>query len=40
MPFGPECEFKDFSDCVRKYKGKKSDPEAYCATIMRDTEEH
>jgi len=39
MPFGPECEYATFEDCVRAHKGKK-DPEAYCATIMRATEEH
>lgn len=35
MPFAG---YKDFKDCVAKNKGK-SDPEAYCATIMRKVEE-
>jgi len=35
MPFAG---YKNFADCVRKNSGK-SDPKAYCATIMRATEE-
>jgi hypothetical protein len=39
MPFGPNCEYATFDECVKANKDKK-DPDAYCATIMRDTEEH
>lgn len=35
MPFGP---YKDFAQCVAKNQDKR-DPEAYCATIMRRTEQ-
>ena len=39
MPFGADCEYKDFDDCVRK-NSDKSNPEGYCAEVMRRTEEH
>ena len=38
MPFAG---YKDFSHCVMSVKGQKpkiSDPEAYCASIMRQVE--
>lgn len=34
MPFA---NFKDFADCVSKNQGKKN-PQAYCASIMRQVE--
>lgn len=34
MPFAG---YRDFDDCVRKNRDK-NDPEAYCATIMRQVE--
>jgi len=37
MPFGPNCEYKDFAECVRKNQDKDN-PEAYCGTIQRETE--
>lgn len=39
MPFGPDCEYADFDACVRA-NSDKGDPNAYCAQIMRATEEH
>ena len=39
MPFGPDCEYKDMDACVAAHSDK-DDPEAYCAEIMRQTEEH
>jgi ATP-dependent protease ClpP protease subunit len=39
MPFGPDCEYADFAECVRK-NGDRDDPQAYCAAIQRRTEEH
>lgn len=35
MPFAG---YKDFKDCVRKNQDKEN-PEAYCATIMRQVEQ-
>jgi hypothetical protein len=43
MPFGADCEFADFAACVRHFssgKNKKSNPRAYCAQLMKATEEH
>lgn len=37
MPFGPDCEYSDFDDCVRRNQDK-DDPEAYCGQLQRDTE--
>ena len=39
MPFGPDCEFATFDDCVKKHRGKKN-PEGYCAKIQDETEGH
>lgn len=39
VPFGGDCEYRDFQDCVNKNRDK-DDPEAYCATIQRATEQH
>lgn len=39
MPFGGNCEYKDFNACV-KANGSKKDPKGYCAVLMRKTEEH
>lgn len=39
MPFGPDCEYADMKACAAA-NSDKDDPEAYCATIMRATEEH
>lgn len=38
MPFGPNCEYADHADCVRRNQDK-DDPEAWCAALMRATEE-
>jgi hypothetical protein len=38
MPFGPDCEYEDIDACVAA-NGDKDDPEAYCATLMEETEE-
>lgn len=38
MPFGPNCEYKTFAECVRENQDKDN-PEAYCGTIQRETEE-
>ncbi len=37
MPFGPDCEYADFDDCVRRNRDK-DDPEAWCAQVQRETE--
>ncbi len=37
MPFGPNCEYADFKECVRKNQDK-DDPDAWCAKIQRETE--
>lgn len=39
MPFGHSCEFPDFGACVTKMTGEVDDPEAFCGSLMRDTEE-
>jgi signal peptide peptidase SppA len=39
VPFGNDCEFETFDDCVTKMSGKVDDPKAYCGTLQRDTEE-
>lgn len=39
MPFGHDCEFRDFAHCVRVMRGRARDPEAWCAALMRETEE-
>jgi len=39
VPFGPDCNYATFDDCVKANSGKKN-PKAYCAEIMRATEEH
>ena len=39
MPFGTRCEYPNFKACMDKMGGKVDDPEAYCATLMRKTEE-
>jgi len=39
MPFGPNCEFQSFDECVKAHKDK-DDPEAYCAELERRTKEH
>ena len=39
MPFGDRCEHKDFKSCVSTMRGKVDDPEAFCADLMRRTEE-
>ena len=38
MPFGANCEYADFDACVLANKDK-DDPQGYCATLMRETEE-
>lgn len=40
MPFGHNCEHADFATCVRTMTGKVDNPEAFCASLMRATEEH
>ena len=37
-PFGNHCEYHNFQACVRANQDK-DDPEAYCAVLMRNTEE-
>lgn len=39
MPFGPDCEYSDFQDCVDRNRDR-DDPQAYCAAIQQRTEEH
>lgn len=39
IPFGSECEYETFGDCV-KANSKKRNPRAYCAQIMKATEAH
>ena len=39
MPFGGNCEYADFDACV-KANAKKDNAKAYCAELMRRTEEH
>jgi len=38
MPFGNDCEFSDFDECVSQ-SGWADDPDSYCADLMRETEE-
>jgi len=38
MPFGDECQFPDMAACIAAH-AEKDDPSAYCAALMRDTEE-
>lgn len=39
MPFGHNCEYENFEACVTQMKGKVDNPEGYCASLMRETEE-
>lgn len=39
MPFGPNCEYADFAECVRKNRDRDN-PEGYCAAIQKRTEGH
>lgn len=39
MPFGHDCEYATFQDCVNRNRDK-DDPEAFCGALQRDTEEH
>jgi len=39
MPFGPDCQWADFDECVRE-NSDRDDPQAYCAAIQKRTEEH
>lgn len=39
MPFGEDCQYSGFDECVRA-NADKDDPSAYCGALMRDTEEH
>jgi len=39
VPFGSDCEYKDFDACVAA-NSDKDNPEGYCATLMDATEEH
>lgn len=39
MPFGNNCEHKDFAACVASLRGNVDDPEAFCADLMRRTED-
>jgi len=38
MPFGPNCEWADMDKCIAA-NADKDDPSAWCATVMRETEE-
>jgi hypothetical protein len=38
MPFGTDCEYADMDACIKANAGK-ADPDAYCAVLMRETEE-
>lgn len=38
MPFGFDCEYSNFDDCVRRNQDK-DDPQAFCGALQRDTEE-
>lgn len=38
MPFGDECQFSDFGACLRANSDKEN-PQAYCAELMRRTED-
>lgn len=39
MPFGPNCEYADFAECVSENQGRDN-PEAYCGALQRRTEGH
>lgn len=39
MPFGHNCEHPNFDSCVRAMTGKVDTPTAFCAALMRETEE-
>lgn len=39
MPFGSECEYPSMAACVEDNQDKDQ-PDAFCATLMRETEEH
>jgi ATP-dependent Clp endopeptidase proteolytic subunit ClpP len=39
MPFGPDCQYQDFNECVRR-NADRDNPDAYCGAIQRRTEEH
>ena len=38
MPFGGDCEYADMDACIAANQDK-GDPQGYCATVMRETEE-
>ena len=39
MPFGSNCQYEDFAACVASNSGK-ANPDAYCAELMRATEDN
>lgn len=39
MPFGPNCEWANMDACIAANQDK-DDPSGWCATVMRETEEH
>jgi len=39
LPFGPNCEWANMDACIAANQDK-NDPSAWCATVMRETEEH
>ena len=39
MPFGPNCQWVDMAACIAA-NGDKDDPAAWCAAVMRETEEN
>jgi len=39
MPFGPNCEWANMDACIAANEDK-DDPSAWCATVMRETEDH
>ena len=38
MPFGGDCEYPDMDACIAA-NGDKGNPGAYCAEVMRQTED-
>ena len=38
MPFGSNCEYKNFEACVIDNQDKEN-PEAYCTTLEQETKE-
>ena len=38
MPFGDSCQFENMDACVAAHQDKE-DPAAYCAEMMRQTED-